>query len=120
MLLDRFNIRFNEEVRERVQKYNQGIRKIRKKELASNDVEVLGDISSALGALDGGLQGGGIKASASVINKLKSPLAAIYDLVVEDTSLANVSDRLRGIVNRVPSESIRIYRIQSQLRRKRR
>jgi hypothetical protein len=105
------------EIRERVQAYNAGVRKIRSKALGEADVDVLGELVEK-GGKAATASGHGV--IAEMLSLFKSGLGReiankAFDAVVENTAAGSALDKLRGAINRVPAQSIRLYRVRKRL-----
>lgn len=93
------------EIRELVQSFNQGVERIARNALEKADVSL---ISSGAGKAMGVPFLGTSVATASDIGRLLGRAV--------DARVGTVMDRIRGWINRVPSQSVRLYKIRRRLR----
>jgi hypothetical protein len=101
----------DQDVRERIQRYNQGVVRITKKPVTTTDITIFTGLAAhAFGA--SWLTSLGVALTSRVAGR-------IGDLV-DATKAGDALDWLRGKLNRVPKESIRLYRIRSRLDQARR
>lgn len=101
----------DQDVRERIQQYNQGVERIIKKSVTTTDITIVtGFAASAFEA--------GWLASLGVAQTSKAA-GRVADLI-DATKAGDALDWLRGKLNRVPKEAIRLYRIRSRLDQARR
>ncbi|MBV8757099.1 MAG: hypothetical protein JO257_07490 [Deltaproteobacteria bacterium] len=93
------------ELRELVQRYNQGVDRIARNAVEKADVSL---VASGAGAATGlPLLKTALETGASVGGKLGRML---------DARTGTVLDRMRGWINRVPAQSVRLYKIRRRLR----
>jgi hypothetical protein len=101
----------DQDVRERIQQYNQGVERIIKRSVTTTGITIVsGFTARAFGA--------GWLASLGVAQTSKAA-GRVADLI-DATKAGDALDWLRGKLNRVPKEAIRLYRIRSRLDQARR
>lgn len=101
----------DQDVRDRIQKYNQGIERIEKKSVTTTDITIVTGLAArAFGA--GWLASLGVAQTSKAAGRIADMLDA--------TKVGDALDWLRGKINRVPKETIRLYRIRSRLEQARR
>ncbi|MCY1075346.1 hypothetical protein [Archangium lansingense] len=108
----------DDEIRESVRAFNEGVRKLARNAIEIADVDVVGDL------VKGGQIASGNAALIDVISKatslkvLRRVSEMMFERVVEDTALADKLDKVRGAINGVPAQSVRLYRINNKIKRR--
>lgn len=103
------------EIRERIQKFNDGVRKLRSRAIETVDVDVVGDLAKAGTIASGNATIGAILGILG-IKLFQRAATRSFDAIVEDTALGSYLDRVRGLINGVPVHSIRLFRVRKKLR----
>ncbi len=98
-------------LRERVQAYNEGVRKIHRRSVESVDISIAGAVAKA----GGSALGLGIVADLLQLKSIQR--AAVVAGETLDDRLGGPLDRLRSWLNAVPAESIRLYKVRRRLER---
>lgn len=111
----------DEEIRGRLRLYNEGVRKIAGNSLdqpnAESEADVLGDIARTTGYATGHVLLWEAIAKFLDLPLVKRATEITLHKVIEDTSAGGVVDCLRGAVNQVPPQSVRLFRLRRKLRR---
>jgi hypothetical protein len=106
----------DDEIRERVRAFNNGVHKLARWAVDTADVDVVGDlaqtgeIASGNAMLQSLLKFAGLKTVGHIVGM-------IAERIIDDTSIGDSMDKVRGAINRVPAQSVRLYRVRSKLKR---
>jgi hypothetical protein len=104
---------YEQDVRERIQQYNQGVQRIIKTEVPMKEFTLLtGIVTKAFGASWLTTLGVVLSDASAVVRRVGS--------IIDATKAGDALDGLRGKINRVPSESMRLYRLRNRLAQARR
>lgn len=104
------------ELRERVTKLNREVSKLQKKDLRISTVDVLGDATSAAGAITGGGAYGMVLLAKLLGGVLAGKLATRALDSVLDGPTGSTIDSIRGALNGVSPHAIRLFRLRSRLK----
>ncbi len=104
------------ELRDRVTKLNREIARLQKKDLRISTVDVLGDATSAGGAITGGGAYGMVLLAKLLGGVLAGKLATRAVGSILDGPAGSAIDSIRGTLNRVPPHAIRLFRLRSRLK----
>ena len=117
LLLGESGERGNRELREQVIVLNREIAKLARNSLEVSTVEVIGDLARAGDIVSGGTTGGMAELSKILkLDALKKALSMLLDRTL-DGPAGDKIDELRGVVNRVSPQAIRLYRLRKKLER---
>lgn len=105
------------ELRDRVAKLNREVSKLQKKDLRISTVDILGDASSAAGAIGGGGAYGMVLLAKLLGGVLPGKLATRAIDSILDGPAGSTVDSIRGALNGVSPHAIRLFRLRGQLRR---
>lgn len=109
------------ELRERVRKLNDEVRKIERNAIESAGVDVVGDLAKsgsnaqALTGVSPVTLGFKLIADLLQLSLVKRIGGMAFERVIDDTKAGDVLDKVRGAVNGVSPEAIRIYRLRRKL-----
>jgi hypothetical protein len=117
-LLNGVNLDVGErELRERIILLNNEVAKLDKRALRISTVDVLGDISSGAGAISGGTAYGMVLLAKLLGGTIAGELASRLSDFTLDGPAGAAIDRVRGMLNRVSPQAIRLFRLRDKLRR---
>ena len=104
------------ELRDRVTKLNREVSKLQKKDLRISTVDVLGDATSAAGAITGGGAYGMVLLAKLLGGVLAGKLATRAVDSILDGPAGSTIDSVRGALNGVSPHAIRLFRLRSRLK----
>jgi len=105
------------ELRDRVTKLNREVSTLQKKDLRISTVDVLGDATSAVGAITGGGAYGMVLLAKLLGGVLVGKIATRAVDCILDGPTASTIDSIRGALNGVSPHAIRLFRLRSRLKR---
>jgi len=103
------------ELRERVRALNNEVTKIEKNAIETAGVDVVGDLAKAGAAAGGTTLGFKFVADFLQLPLMKRVGGMLFEKAIDDTKAGDALDKLRGAINGVSPEAIRIYRIRKKL-----
>ncbi|HKO94949.1 MAG TPA: hypothetical protein VJU61_27535 [Polyangiaceae bacterium] len=99
------------ELREKVRALNEEVGKIERNAVDKSDVDVVGDLAKA-GQLTLGMK---MVAELLQLSTVRRAGAMLFERAVDDTSLGDALDKVRGAINGVSPQAIRVFRVRRKL-----